>query len=61
MARAETVSDRIDTARSDLSATEIAAGLAFAAAIAFTLVFLQEPLVHDAMHNFRHAAGIVCH
>ncbi|GAB3664618.1 CbtB domain-containing protein [Halopiger thermotolerans] len=61
MTRTETVSDRIDAARSDCSATEIAVGLAFAAAIAFTLVFLQEPLVHDAMHNFRHAAGIVCH
>ncbi|EMA38940.1 CbtB domain-containing protein [Halobiforma nitratireducens] len=57
----ETVSDRIALARADLSIPEAAAGLAFGAAIAFTLVFLQEPLAHDAMHNFRHAAGITCH
>ncbi|QFU84958.1 CbtB domain-containing protein [Natronorubrum aibiense] len=57
----ETVSTRIETARTQLTATQIAAGLLFAAGIAFTLVFLQEPLAHDAMHNFRHAAGIACH
>ena len=57
----ETVSDRLDLARSELTPTQIAAVLAFGAAIAFTLVFLQEPLVHDSMHNFRHAAGITCH
>lgn len=25
------------------------------------LMFIQEPAVHDAMHNFRHASGITCH
>jgi len=57
----ETVTDRIELAQSQLSAGQIATGLAFGTAIAFTLVFVQEPLVHDAMHNFRHAAGIACH
>ena len=57
----ETVADRIDLARTQLTTAQIAAGLAFGAAIAFTLLFLQEPLAHDATHNFRHAAGIVCH
>ncbi len=57
----ETVADRIDLARTHLSVPQIAAGLAFGVAIAFVLVFLQEPLAHDAMHNFRHAAGITCH
>lgn len=57
----DTVSDRLDLARSQLTTTQIAAGLAFGAAIAFTLLFLQEPIAHDATHNFRHAAGIVCH
>lgn len=61
MSTNETVSDRFDLARSELTMTQIAAMLAFGAAIAFTLLFLQEPLVHDATHNFRHAAGIVCH
>jgi membrane-bound metal-dependent hydrolase YbcI (DUF457 family) len=31
------------------------------AALGFALLFVQEPLAHDAMHNFRHGAGIVCH
>ncbi len=57
----ETVHDRFHSARLTLSPIQLASGLAFAAAIAFTLVFLQEPLAHDAMHNFRHAAGITCH
>lgn len=61
MTETETVSDRIETARTHLTPAEIAVGLAFAAAIAFALVVLQEPLVHDATHNFRHAAGVVCH
>jgi hypothetical protein len=57
----ETVSDRIDAAHAELTPIQAATGLAFAAGIAFTLVFLQDPLAHDAMHNFRHAAGITCH
>ncbi|ELY48827.1 CbtB domain-containing protein [Natronolimnohabitans innermongolicus] len=57
----ETVGDRIDLARNQLTPLQITAGLAFGAAIAFTLLFVQEPMVHDAMHNFRHAAGITCH
>lgn len=57
----ETVADRFELARSQLTTTQIAAGLAFGTAIAFTLMFLQEPLVHDATHSFRHAAGITCH
>ena len=57
----DTVHDRLDAARTGLTPIQTASGLAFAAAIVFTLVFLQEPLAHDAMHNFRHAAGITCH
>jgi cobalt transporter subunit CbtB len=57
----ETVSDRIELAHSELTPTQIVAGVVFGAAIVFTLLFLQEPLAHDATHNFRHAAGIVCH
>lgn len=57
----DTVHDRIAIARSELSPTQMAAGLLFVAALGFGLLFLQEPMVHDAMHNFRHAAGITCH
>lgn len=57
----ETVSDRLELARGELTAIQIATGLAFGAAIVFTLLFLQEPLAHDATHHFRHAAGVVCH
>ncbi len=57
----DTVHDRIEIARSELSPTQMAAGLLFVAALGFGLLFLQEPMAHDAMHNFRHAAGITCH
>jgi cobalt transporter subunit CbtB len=39
----------------------VGAGLLLIAALGFALLFVQEPLVHDSMHNFRHAAGITCH
>ena len=61
MSTNETVADRFELARASLTPTQIAAVLTFGAAIVFTLMFLQEPLVHDATHNFRHAAGITCH
>jgi hypothetical protein len=57
----ETVSDRFRTVRATLTPQEASTLLAFAAAITFTLVVLQEPLAHESLHNFRHAAGIVCH
>jgi cobalt transporter subunit CbtB len=57
----ETVSDRIELARGMLTPMGIAAAFAFGTAIVFTLLFLQEPMAHDAMHSFRHAAGITCH
>ena len=61
MSTNETVSDRFELARAQLTPTQAVAVLAFGAAIVFTLMFLQEPLVHDATHNFRHTAGITCH
>jgi hypothetical protein len=61
MAATETVRGRIDHARGELTPTQIGAALLFVAALGVTLLFVQEPLVHDAMHNFRHAAGITCH
>ncbi|WP_435181011.1 CbtB domain-containing protein [Halorussus sp. AFM4] len=57
----DTVHGRLERARIELSATELAVGLALIAAIGAALLFVQDPMVHDSLHNFRHAAGITCH
>lgn len=57
----DTVRDRIETAGAALTPTQALAVIALAAAIGFTLLFVQEPLVHDSLHDFRHAVGITCH
>lgn len=56
-----TVHGRIEHARIELTPTQVAVGLALVAALGLTLLFVQEPMMHDSMHNFRHAAGITCH
>jgi len=45
----------------ELTPTRVAVGLALVAALGFALLFVQQPMLHDSMHNFRHAAGITCH
>lgn len=57
----DTVHGRMEEARTHLTPTQVAVGLALVAALGFALLFLQEPMLHDSMHNFRHAAGITCH
>lgn len=57
----ETINDRIERVRIEFKVTQLAVILAFVAAVGFLLLFVQEPLVHDSIHNFRHAAGITCH
>lgn len=57
----DTVHDRLRSARTELTATQIAAGLAIAVALGVTLAALQDPLAHDSLHTFRHGAGITCH
>lgn len=57
----DTVHDRIERARVELTPTQAALAIGLAAALGFTLMFLQDPMAHDAMHNFRHAAGVACH
>lgn len=57
----ETVRRRIDHARTALTPTQMAVGLGLIAALGFTLLFVQDPMVHDALHNMRHGAGITCH
>jgi hypothetical protein len=60
-ATSDTVHGRIERLGTELTPTQLAAGVLLAAALGVTLLFVQEPLVHDAMHNFRHGAGITCH
>jgi cobalt transporter subunit CbtB len=57
----DTVHDRLEYTQSTLTPPQIATGLLLIGALGFALLFVQEPLVHDSMHNFRHAAGITCH
>ena len=59
--RASTVQDRIAAARTSLTATQVAIGVALVAGLLFLLTFAGEPAVHDSLHDARHAAGIVCH
>mgnify|MGYP000020599410 FL=1 len=60
-ATTDTVHGRIEGARLELTPTQAAVGFALVAALGFALLFVQEPMLHDSMHNFRHAAGVVCH
>ena len=57
----ESVSDRFDRARTTLTRVQVAIGIGLVAALGFTLLFVQDPMVHDSLHNFRHGAGITCH
>ncbi|UIO99832.1 CbtB-domain containing protein [Halobaculum sp. CBA1158] len=61
MTTADTVHDRWELARTNLTAAQAATAALTVAALGFAMLFLQEPAAHEAMHNFRHAAGIVCH
>lgn len=60
MTEATTVRGRIERAGSGVTATR-AVGLGLAVALGAGLLVAQEPALHDAMHNFRHTAGVVCH
>ncbi|NEU58220.1 CbtB domain-containing protein [Halorussus sp. MSC15.2] len=57
----DTVYGRIERARVELTPLKAALGIALLAAVGFALLFGQDPMLHDSMHNFRHAAGITCH
>lgn len=56
----ETVHDRFNHAQTTLTPTQIAIGLGLVLAIGFVLLFMQEPLVHESFHHFRHGTGITC-
>lgn len=57
----DTVRGRIERARTELDSRQVALGLALIAGIGFALLFLQEPAAHEALHDYRHAAGVACH
>lgn len=60
-ATSDSVFDRIERARVELTPAKLAVALALVAAIGFVLLFMQDPAVHDSLHNFRHTAGVTCH
>lgn len=61
MTATETVRDRIAIANAQFTPAQIAVGFGLVALIGTALLFAQQPMLHDSMHNFRHAAGVVCH
>lgn len=61
MSTTETVHDRFEQARTEVTPVQVALGVATMAALAFVLMFMQDPMVHDAVHSFRHGVGITCH
>lgn len=56
-----TTADRVKHAFVEITPTQLAIGLLLVTALGAAMMFAQEPMLHDAMHNFRHAAGITCH
>jgi cobalt transporter subunit CbtB len=60
-AETDTVRGRATTLAAISSGRATVLALALVAALGFTLLFVQEPMVHDALHNFRHSAGVTCH
>jgi hypothetical protein len=57
----DTVRGRVELATSTLTGSQLALAAGFVAALGFALLFVQDPMVHDSLHNFRHGAGITCH
>ena len=60
-ATTDTTRDRIDDALVRLTPAQVTVAVLTIAALGFVLLFAQEPMVHDSLHTFRHAAGITCH
>ena len=56
-----TITDRVEQAYVELTPIQVALAVTLIVALSSVLLFMQEPMVHEAMHNFRHAAGITCH
>ena len=56
-----TVAERVEDLRVTISPVRLAVALALIAAVAGALAVVQDPLVHELAHNFRHVSGITCH
>lgn len=61
MTATDTVRGRIAHARTELTLKQLALGTILLALVGFTLLFMQEPAVHEALHDARHVAGVTCH
>lgn len=57
----DTVTRRVNEALIEISPAHLAAGVGLLALAGTLLLFSQDPLVHETMHNFRHGAGVTCH
>lgn len=57
----DSVHARIVSAQTELTPAAVAVGFGLLAAVGFVLLFLGEPTVHRALHDFRHVAGVTCH
>jgi hypothetical protein len=56
----DTVSDRFEYVQRTLTPTQVAISLLLVLAITFVIMFMQDPLIHDSLHHFRHGVGITC-
>ena len=57
----ETVQGRVEGVLIELTPAQLALGLGLTLLLVVGLVFAQDPLVHEALHDFRHTGGITCH
>ena len=60
-ANTETVVGRVEYTRTETPTMQLLLLTAVLLILGGTLFGLQDPHVHTALHDFRHAAGIVCH
>ncbi|MFB6310250.1 MAG: CbtB domain-containing protein [Salinirussus sp.] len=60
MPHADDARHRVELLRDQVTTRQLL-GIGLAIGLAAALATVQEPLVHDALHNFRHVTGIACH
>jgi len=52
---------RLAVVQHELSNSQMVIGLLVVLIVGAGLLFVQDPMVHSALHEFRHGAGITCH